>query len=134
MEVAFNRKLSTAMNRKGCNTSLMCKQAYYQTIHLIKMAKSKKTIKMPSVYYRLKKYDIVTIAGEERLISPGDISCRFYLYREELFDVLHQVHLTIGHRGRDKMKAQLKCRYKNVTQEAVMIYLKLCKVCQKKSK
>jgi len=42
--------------------------------------------------------------------------------------------LSIGHGGKHRMNAEVKKKYKNITQEAVSIYLKFCESCQSKQK
>lgn len=136
MEVAFNEKISELLNTKGINSALMSKQAYMETIELVKFAKMKRSGKTPNDYHRLKRYDIITINGEERLVSPGldgSHTIKYYLHTDELFRAIHEVHLLVGHCGRDKMKTELNSRYKNVTKETIMIYLKLCRDCQRKN-
>jgi len=56
-----------------------------------------------------------------------------YITTEDLFTVLHEVHLAVGHGGRDRMMKELKRKYCNVTVEAIMIYLKFFESCQKKA-
>lgn len=52
---------------------------------------------------------------------------------EELYDILQSTHAEIGHGGRNRMVAELKNKYCNVTKEIIMVFLKLCIQCQKKS-
>jgi len=52
---------------------------------------------------------------------------------DELFDILHSTHSAIGHGGRNRMSAELKMKYCNITNETIMVYLSLCVHCQKKS-
>lgn len=56
------------------------------------------------------------------------------MYFEEIFTVIHEAHLSIGHGGRNRILKELKKKYKNITTEVVMIYLNLCESCKKKSK
>jgi len=53
----------------------------------------------------------------------------YYVKIDELFDILHETHSAIGHGGRNRMMAELKNKYCNITNETVMIYLKLCVQC-----
>ncbi|XP_023230770.1 ubiquitin-protein ligase E3B-like [Centruroides sculpturatus] len=52
----------------------------------------------------------------------------------ELFHVLHEAHLAIGHGGRDRMLKELSIKYKNVTRHDIELYIHLCEPCQKKQK
>lgn len=53
---------------------------------------------------------------------------------EEIFDYLHEIHISIGHGGRDRMFYETNKRYKNITQSDVKQYLDLCIPCQQKKK
>ena len=50
----------------------------------------------------------------------------------EIFDILHESHLKIGHGGRNRMVKEVNFKYKNVTYECITMHL--CLPCQKKAK
>lgn len=88
-------------------------------------------------YRRINRYDILTIGGEEKLIAPikeenGEI--KYYVCYDEIFNILEETHLAVGHGGRSRMLKECSRKYKNITVEAIMTYLKLCQSCQKKQK
>ncbi|XP_060882125.1 KRAB-A domain-containing protein 2-like [Metopolophium dirhodum] len=62
----------------------------------------------------------------------NDSDVLYYVTVDELFEVIHTAHLTVGHGGRNRTMAVLKTKYCNVTTEAVMGYLGLCSNCQVK--
>jgi len=71
----------------------------------------------------------------EKLIVPvsnegNDL--KYHVFIEELFNIIHDTHLTIGHGGRNHMEYELNKKYKNITRESIMLYLNLCISCQKK--
>lgn len=91
----------------------------------------KKTIKD---YRMVRKFDILTINGKDKLIKPvTNDTILYYVTNDELFDILHSTHSAIGHGGRNRMSAELKTKYCNITNETIMVYLSLCVHCQKKS-
>ena len=54
---------------------------------------------------------------------------------EELFDVIHEVHIEKGHSGRDIMQKHMATRFSNVTTDHINIYRSFCEKCGlKKSK
>lgn len=61
--------------------------------------------KIPSDYRVLKRFDVVSVQGIEKLISPvlEDGNVRYYAKNTELFDILYEAHLEIGHKARDAM-------------------------------
>ncbi len=72
------------------------------------------------------------VGSVEKLIFPvskDSSNVRFYVYFEELFTIIHEVHLSIGHGGRNRMLKELLKKYKHITTEEVMIYLNLCDNC-----
>ncbi|XP_067125304.1 KRAB-A domain-containing protein 2-like [Centruroides vittatus] len=109
---------------------------YAKCLEEVKAAKNMK--KKLAVHYRhIKRYDILNVGGEEKLIAPmkeenGEIS--YYICYDDLFNILKETHVAVGHGGRTRMLKECNRKYKNVTVEATMIYLKLCQPCQKKQK
>jgi len=104
---------------------------YDEKISAVKSAKLKK--KRPQDYRLVRKYDVMTIAGKEKLIKPiSDGTVLYFLKVDEMFDVLYATHIAIGHGGRDRMVAELKHKYCNVTKESIMVFLSFCSYCQKK--
>ncbi|XP_029348361.1 SCAN domain-containing protein 3-like [Acyrthosiphon pisum] len=59
----------------------------------------------------VRKYEILMVNGKERLIKPVSDNNNIMLYyvsNEELFDILHTTHSSIGHGGRNRMVAEIK--------------------------
>jgi len=112
------------------------KDKYANCLEEVKTAKNVK--KKEAIHYRrIKRYDILTIGGEEKLIAPvkennGEI--KYYACYENLFNILEETHVAVGHGGRTRMLKECSRKYKNITVEAIMTYLKLCEPCQKKQK
>ena len=48
--------------------------------------------------------------------------------------MIHDAHLAIGHGGRNGMIKETQRKYKNITAESIMLYLRLCVTSLKKSK
>ena len=48
--------------------------------------------------------------------------------------MIHDVHLAIGHGGRNRMIKETQTKYNNITVQSIMFYLSLCIPCLKKSK
>ncbi|XP_060846515.1 KRAB-A domain-containing protein 2-like [Rhopalosiphum padi] len=103
-----------------------------QKIKELKIGTLKKTVTNKRL---IRKYDVVSIGGKEKLIKPivdNESDVLYYVTVDELFEVIHAAHLSVGHGGRNRMMAVLKTKYCNVTTEAVMAYLGLCSNCQVK--
>ncbi|XP_031344445.1 KRAB-A domain-containing protein 2-like [Photinus pyralis] len=132
----FNFRLTELISAKGRNTQIFNKKAYLEMIQSVKSSKNKQTSKLPEDYQRLGRYDVVTIGAIEKLIVPvkeGNLM-RYYAHTEEIFQILHDTHVSIGHGGRNRMEKELNLKYKNITREMIVIYLNLCESCQKKQK
>ncbi|XP_074081691.1 SCAN domain-containing protein 3-like [Macrotis lagotis] len=135
MREKFLRDLTNLLKSKSNNTKIFSKEKYYQLIKEVKEAKAK--AKKESVdYRRLARFDVILVQGNEKLIEAinGETNkIRYYLHNEDLFDILHDTHLSIGHGGRTRMEKELQSKYKNITKEVIMLYLTLCKPCQQKN-
>lgn len=106
----------------------------------VKCARSKTTSKTIREFYVFDRYDVLIIANEHKLIIPMKNSSKpviFFGNGNELYAILREIHLQIGHGSRNRMMATLNEKYKNtssITAETVAIFLNRCEVCQKKSK
>lgn len=133
----FNKLIS---QKRTDNNSYFNLSEYSDQISKVKESKkilSTKGLKKSVKDYRMvRKYEILMVNGKERLIKPVSESNNIMLYyvsNEELFDILHTTHSSIGHGGRNRMVAEIKNKYCNITKETIMLYLQLCSHCQKKS-
>lgn len=116
------------------NNSYINRERYRTLIEEVKEAKRLRS-KKGKHYRRLRRFNVLNIGEEEKLVvpvSPGHTEVVYFVQYEDLFDILHAAHIAIGHGGRTRMLKELSRKYKNVTAEAVMTYLKLCELCQKK--
>ncbi|XP_060836162.1 KRAB-A domain-containing protein 2-like [Rhopalosiphum padi] len=124
------------VNEKNNNSVYLSAVKYNEIVSEIKNVRSS-GIKSNKAYRILKRYDLITIGEENKLILPlleGNTNILYYITDENIYDVLHDVHLSIGHGGKHRMNAEVKKKYKNITQEAVSINLKFCESCQSKQK
>lgn len=68
------------------------------------------TTKEPRDCCFLIRYDVMLVESKSKLIYPveeGVSDIQFYINCSELFIVLHDAHLTIGHEARDRMLKEL---------------------------
>ncbi|XP_044735736.1 E3 SUMO-protein ligase ZBED1-like [Chrysoperla carnea] len=107
-----------------------------------KLRIERQSVKLNSVTMNKTKYDSLIekvkqlkvktkkqVNGITKLISPvsdGD-SLKYFIYDEELFEILHHAHVTTGHGGRDRMMKNLRGIYQNITYRDVQIYLNMFK-------
>ncbi|XP_029784672.1 KRAB-A domain-containing protein 2, partial [Suricata suricatta] len=135
MREQFLRSVTKLVESKSYNSKVFSREKYFQTIKEVKEAKEKGK-KSSRDYRRAAKYDVISVHGTEKLIeaAPGEHDrARFYVHKEELFDILHDTHLSIGHGGRTRMLKELQGKYGNVTKEVIVLYLTLCKQCHQKN-
>lgn len=134
----FDAKIRDLFTSKGSNNVFLTRAKYLEVIEQVKCAKNKSAGKTPRDYYLLNRYDVITIADEEKLIAPitGDSSkpLKYFVNADDVFTILRETHLQIGHGGRNRMMAALKERYMNITAQMVLIFINLCEICQKKAK
>ena len=105
MKTKFNELLRGAEIAQ--NGAVMTREQYFDKIEEIKKAKEREAVKMrlPKDYYNARHYEVLIIQGTSKLIYPlsEGKEIRYYVYKCELFEILHDCHISIGHGGRDKM-------------------------------
>jgi len=60
---------------------------------------------------RLNKFEIINIGGEEKLIVPvekGSTCLLYYVKNNELYHILNEIHLNIGHGDKHRMIEEIK--------------------------
>lgn len=137
MREEFNKQLHQIIGNKNKNNVYLNKTRFEKILKEVTEAKQKENFKTPLDYRRLLRYDFVTSDKGKRLIFPiksndGKISVKYYATTEELFDLIHEAHLSAGHGGRNRLARELQRKFKNITNESIKLYLSLCKYCQQK--
>jgi hypothetical protein len=134
MRKRFYDVLSESVNNKKDNNFHLTSERYNSLLSELKETKSVKG--RQTVYYRwLKRYDILNIGGEEKLTVPlSEEKNGYHVNFDELFNVIHEAHITVGHGGRTHMIKERNHKYKNVTVESTVTYLRVCESCQKKQR
>jgi hypothetical protein len=54
------------------------------------------------------------------------------VHNVQLYDIIHEVYLSIGHGGRNRMEHEINKKYKNITRDIIMLYLNNCESRKKK--
>ena len=109
-------------------------ESLIQEISQLKRGERKKESKD---YQLLKSYNVVQTGNTVKIIYPvaeGNSSIKHYVRTEDIFGVIHDAHLAIGHGGRNLMIRETQTKYKNITAESIMLYLSLCVPCLEQSK
>lgn len=119
------------------NNFFFTNERYESVVREVKIAKAKKSGKQVRDYRRIKRFDVIKVRDEERLVVPHSCSeeiglktIQYYVKIDEIYDILHETHLRTGHGGRTRMVKELQTNYKNITYEIITLYLRLCKRCQ----
>jgi len=131
MESKFNEHLKKVIETKKSNSTFICKSKYDEIINYLKQLKLEKKINSKL----MKKYDVMTVLGDEKIMMPitAEGNCvKLYAYNEELFNILHNTHLSIGHGGRNRMEYEINKKFKSVTKETITSYLNFCESCERK--
>jgi len=70
---------------------------YSEVLEEVKRLKNGAKLK-PNDYKLLKRYDIMNVSNIEKLIVPvtDPNTIKYYVYNEELFKIIHDVHLQTG--------------------------------------
>jgi hypothetical protein len=77
---------------------------------------------------------VLKVSNVNKLIVPvsENNEMKYYVHNEELFDVIHKVHLSIGHGVRNRMEHEVNTKDKNITRDMIMLYLNSCESCKRK--
>ena len=110
MKKNFEAKRSEAKEKQRTNSVNISDARYEGIVSQVLQAKSKTSNKQPAEYRLLKPFDLLCVQGVQKLISPvtasqGGETIRYFVKDSEIFDVLHESHLSIGHKGRDAINA-----------------------------
>ena len=112
--------------KKGKNTVSLTKLEYEPTGQKLRDISAGNIKPSGNDHYTMKRLTLIDCKVQGKLVSrifkAGTMLK--YLCEEELFDEIHQLHIEKGHGGRDILKAATKEKYANVTQEALMTYLR----------
>ena len=53
-----------------------------------------------------------------------------FVKRSEILDRIHDVHMALGHVGRDKLVAELGKKFLNIPHKVINVYLATCTTCE----
>ncbi|XP_026811263.1 KRAB-A domain-containing protein 2-like [Rhopalosiphum maidis] len=98
------------VNEKNNNSVYLSAVKFNEIVSEIKNVRSS-GIKSNKAYRILKRYDLITIREENKLILlllEGNTNILYYITNENIYDVLHDVYLSIGHGGKHRMNAEVK--------------------------
>ncbi|CAB3250360.1 unnamed protein product [Arctia plantaginis] len=131
MRDRFLYEIYQSENRKSSHYKVLTREKYINLIEQVEEAElaEKKT---PMQYRRLKRFGVINIGNEKKLVARGDGNLRYFLPADELFDVIDGIHDAIGHAGRDKMLAEATQSFANITKEMVCLYLSMCEICHQR--
>lgn len=110
MDTAVNRdlfleKLNALIAGKREDNCFYFSQEKYSKI-LSEVVSAKTKCNAPLDYRRLKRFDVLKINDERKLIvplKPGETNIQYYVTNEKLFSILYETHARIGHGGRTRM-------------------------------
>ena len=114
-------------DNKSKNDIIFTREIYNETIHSVKEAKSV-TKKTQLQRYLTKKYDVLEIAGNEKLVRKGT-DVIYYCTTEELYRLINTAHGWIH-----KTYKELKKQFANISREVIKLFIQLCEQCILKKK
>ena len=127
----FDEKVLEVEGRKGKNSRILTSQHYNHAVHRLKQLENQTEQKTLTDSNLLRRFSLLKYEDNEnvveKLVKPG--TNVLYVPMEELFDVIHVVHIKLGHPGRDIMQKHMVTRYYNVTLEHINIYKSFCEKC-----
>jgi hypothetical protein len=108
----FENQLKQCVSQKNKNNIYLNQQQYEKILLEVKAAKLKEKNKSDLDYRRLKRYDMIVVGKEEKLIIPfkegGSII--YFAKIEEMYGIIHDAHLATGHGGRNRLLKEIKVK------------------------
>jgi hypothetical protein len=132
----FNAEL-LKMKNDSSNNPLFTIERYQETIQLITSAKAKRySDRNEQEISLLKTYNVINFGSQLKLVkkmkSTENDFTKYYVSLDELFEVIHESHLSIGHRGIRNTMKEIKKKFVNVTGKQVRLYISGCDKCKRK--
>lgn len=99
----FNEKLLALMESTGTRGAYYSEEHYNKILHEVQEAQRKRSIgeSMSSKEYRrLKRYDIIDVGPNKKLIEKtagNNEPIRYYCKLQDYFDVIEKAHEAVGH-------------------------------------
>ncbi|RDD36129.1 SCAN domain-containing protein 3 [Trichoplax sp. H2] len=86
-------------------------------------------------YHILKRYEVRLVSNDSqdnslKLFIKG--TNKQFVAIEDIFDIIHSIHIQANHGGRNKMNGILAKQYANITRKHLLIYKQLCRICTAK--
>lgn len=74
------------------------------------------------MHFKKKIYDVLKISDINKLIVPvfENNEIKNYVHNEDLFVVIHDVHLSIGRGACYRMEHEVNTKYKNITRDMII--------------
>lgn len=101
----FNKKIKEIVDNSNDRSDYFTSERYNEIICEVREAKLLKDTKKPlssKQYRRLKRFDIITIGENEKLIEKIQETqaeaFRYYCKTEDLFDIIETAHIATGHK------------------------------------
>lgn len=130
-EVFINKLLAIRDHgKKEDHFNIMTKEIYDNLVDEIEGAQLALQ-KSQKQYRRLKRFKVINICGIRKLVTTQE-PMKYYLYVDEIFDIIEAAHVAVGHGGRDRLKNETSRKYANITLEMINIFLSMCETCQRK--
>ena len=83
-------------------------------------------------YYILGQFSILNIRGVKRLVKkagPEITKFKYYAFNEEIYDIVHAAHKSVGHGGIHKTFEVVNDVYENISRTILQLFIELCVGC-----
>jgi hypothetical protein len=135
-KLQFYKEISSYTNNSS-NNPLFSAERYDQMIELIVNAKLRSSgDRSTQEISCLKTYDVIDFGGKLKLTKKdGEFSdgiIKYFVQVDELFDIIREAHITLGHRGIVNTLKEVKKKFVNVTEKQVTLLISGCEECKRK--
>lgn len=127
----------SSYTNNSSNNPLFSAERYDEMIELIVNAKLKTPgTRTTQETHCLKTYDVIDFGGKLKLTKKdGDFSdgiIKYFVQADEIYDVIKEAHVTIGHRGINNTLKEVKKKFVNITEKQVTSFVGNCEECKRK--
>ena len=128
----FDRKVNSLLDTSaGKNNQILDATERGEIIaFLLEFNEGRVKPSQPKHYRWIKTMSLTDYAGHLELTRKEN--GKRIVPKEELFNVIQNCHVTLGHAGRDKVHFDLNKTYHNVSRKIIDVYLTTCLVCDEK--
>ena len=128
----FNVRLDEFLSaQEGKNSRVMTDEDHAAAIDFILRSEDSEVVPEEGKHQRWRRNMYVVDFGGSKKLMRRKTNLEV-VKRSEIFDRIHDVHIALGHAGRDKLVAEIGKKFFNIPHKVINVYLATCTTCEEK--